>query len=40
MAHAGMGNFDQHFAFFRRCDVNFNDFQRLAWAKRQQREIS
>ena len=30
MANAGMGNFDQHFAFLRRSNINFNDFQRLA----------
>ena len=34
MTDAGMGNFDQHFAFFRRSNVNFNNLQRLAWAKR------
>ncbi|MNR20682.1 hypothetical protein D3C85_1375370 [compost metagenome] len=33
MTHTGMGNFDQHFAFLRRRDVNFNDLQRLAGAK-------
>jgi hypothetical protein len=33
MAHAGVGDFDSDFAFLRRCNVNFNDFQRLAWAK-------
>jgi len=26
MAHAGMGDFDQHFAFLWRCNVDFNDF--------------
>jgi hypothetical protein len=26
MAHAGMGDFHQNFAFFRRRDVNLNDF--------------
>ena len=30
MANAGVGNFDQHFAFLRRSNINFNDFQRLA----------
>ena len=34
MANAGVGNFDQHFAFLRRSNINFNDFQRLAWAER------
>jgi hypothetical protein len=33
MTYAGMGDFDQHFAFLRRCHVNFNDFERLAGAK-------
>jgi hypothetical protein len=30
MADAGVGNFDQHFAFFRRSNINFNNLQRLA----------
>jgi len=33
VTHAGVGDFDQHFAFLWRCHINFNDFQRLAWAK-------
>ncbi|MNP85759.1 hypothetical protein D3C76_1856420 [compost metagenome] len=33
VAHAGMGDFDQHFTFLWRCYINLNNFQRLAWAK-------
>ena len=33
MADAGMGDFNQHFTFFRWCDVNFDDFQRFTGRK-------
>jgi hypothetical protein len=34
MANAGVGNANQDFAFFWRCDINLNNFERLTRPKR------